>query len=110
MKFPFFLLVTFLVFINIASANINITVQSENNKTLSIIDLGNNTISGVGINNQTFSGLTYTNYEIRLLSDTDLTVTDAVGFFDGAWNKIVYLALIIVIISFIYYLSKGLTR
>ena len=109
MKLPFFLLVL-LLSINFATADINIIVQSENNKTLSVVDLKTFTTVAQGQNNQTFANLDYdTNYEIRLIADTDLTVSETVSFFEGAWNKLVYFALIVLIVFFIYYIIKGLS-
>jgi len=109
MKLTFiFFLILFLI--NSSSANINITVQSENNKTISIVDLRNFSTVANGTNNQTFSNLSYSNYEVRILSDTSLTVSDTVNFFEGNYSKMVYLALIVLIIFFIIYLIKGLSK
>ena len=85
MKIISFSTIVFIILINIASAGINITVQSENNKTLSIVDLQTFTTVASGTNNQTFSNLNYSNYEVRLLSNSDLTVDKTVSFFNGAW-------------------------
>jgi len=93
-----------------ATANINITVQSENNKTLSIVDLQTYNIVGEGTNNQTFSGLPYSNYEVRLLTDSNLTVDNAVGFFQGTSNKLVYFALMVGIVSLLYYFARSLAK
>lgn len=105
-----FSILFFLMFVFPASAGLNITVQSENNKTLSIVNLQTYSTVAAGANNQTFSNLPYTNYEVRLLSNSNLTVSDAVGFFEGTWSKFVYLALILLIVFFIYYMAMGLSK
>ncbi len=93
-----------------SAADINITVQSENNKTLSIVDLQSYNVVGEGGNNQTFSDLPYSNYEVRLLSDSDITVDDAVGFFQGTSNKLVYFAIMVGIVSLLYSFARSLAR
>lgn len=110
MKPLFFLFIFFVVFINSVSADINITVQSENNKTLSIVNLQTFSTVAAGANNQTFSSLPYSNYEVRLLSNNTLSVDDAVSFFEGSWSKLVYIALMVLILFFIYALVKGLSK
>lgn len=110
MKLAFFSVFFFLILISSASADINITVQSENNKTLSIVELQTFSTVASGTNNQTFSSLPYTNYEVRLLSDSNLNIHDAVGFFEGSWSKMVYIALMLLIGFFIFYLVKGLSK
>jgi len=110
MKFPFFFLLIFILVVNSVSAGINITVQSENNKTLSIINLETNQNVGTGFNNQTFVELPYENYELRILADTTVSTASTITFFEGTYNKMVYFALMILIVCIIYYLIRGLVK
>ena len=102
--------IAFFFLISFSSASINITVQSENNKSLDIVNLENYSIVETGYNNQSFDGLEYSNYEVRVISDSSLSTHDAIGFFEGSWNKLVYFALIVIILSFIYFFVRGLTK
>jgi len=106
MKFLLFLFIIF-IFIIPTSANINISVVSENNKSIIYYNIDNNTNIGTYTNNQ-YADISYQNYEIRLKSITQPKFGDMWGFIDGVYSQWVYLVVIIFMISLILAVSKVL--
>lgn len=100
--FSFFLLAS------IAAANINISIQSDNNLSAEIKSISD--FSTVASINQTESiDLPYNSYEIDISTDTtSISYSSFWGFLGGLTGRGVFLILIVFVLYLIYALIKGL--
>jgi len=90
--------------------NIDITFNSENNKTISIIKLNNISNITTLLNNENVS-LEYTNYKIVIYPNTSLNHQKFIrnlNYFNSDWMYIIWVAIILLIFYFGYGVIKKL--
>lgn len=108
MKAPLFFLSFFLFSSFLASAGINISIQSENNLSAEIKSISD--FQTIGTINQTESiDLPYNSYEIDISTDTtNVSYSSFWGFLGGLTGKGIFLVLIVLTIWLIWAFIKGL--
>lgn len=99
---------SFFFIVSIATANINLSIQSDNDLTASIRSVSD--FSNVGNVNQSESiDLPYQSYEITITSDTtNVSYSSFWGFLGGVTGKGTFLILIVFLLFLVYGFMRGL--